>query len=1041
MPSADSSARVAELLTSLYTCETSDECVGLAADLGGVIKTLGLRTLLTEGVIDNLRTNALNKKSGLAREGAVLGIAGLCRVLGKPAQPYLFTLLPILFDLHADKGAPVREAAESAANAFFALVSPYGVKVVLPVLFEAMNKKWQSKIAALQFLGRLATVAPIQTGFLLPEIIPEISECLHDTHDEVSRAATKCMMNVCGVAGNPDIAPHLPILVSCMGHPTEVPACVQKLSATTFVAEVTGPALAIMVPLLVRALNERSAAVLRPTVVIVDNLCKLVRDPAEAGQFLPQLLPGLDRIIETAASPEVRALASAARATLVRVGGGVQKDAAPSGAAANVPSTEDATKVVKDFAASIANVKVADSYATTAIEHIVQLVRELIAAEAYSEVEWKTTLTQYIQALASEDLASVMAKAIFTHYYSLEKKRRGMESTDDDEEEGEMLCNCDFSLAYGGMMLLNHTTLRLRRGHRYGLCGANGAGKSTLMRAISRGQVENFPSPDVLRTVFVEHTLQGEDASMSILDFIASDPKLKHIAVAEKQKALEEVGFVGDRLTQEVGSLSGGWKMKLELARAMLMNADILLLDEPTNHLDVANVAWLEKYLTSQTHITCLVVSHDSGFLDNVCTNIIHYERKKLAYYKGNLSEFVKVRPEASSYYTLSSSNVKFTFPPPGFLQGITSKTKAILKMTNATFTYPGAPKPSLSNASVTLSLASRVAIVGHNGAGKSTLIKLLTGETIAQEGTVWKHPNLRIGYVAQHAFHHLDQHLEKTANTYIQWRYQGGEDREVLEKASRQLSDDEKAQMEVPIMINGQPRRVEFLLGRSKLKKSFQYEVKWIGLIHKHNTWLPREFLLEKGFQKLVQAFDDREASREGQGYRELIPAVIRKHIEDIGLDGDIADNNPLSGLSGGQKVKVVIAAAMWNNPHMLVLDEPTNFLDRDSLGGLAVAIRDWGGAVVMISHNTEFVGALCPEVWNVEAGRLTHKGKSDVADSAFEDHEESARKIAEKVAAKSGKKKLTRNEMKARDVRRRARHLKWLAEGGEKEPDTDDD
>lgn len=190
-------------------------------------------------------------------------------------------------------------------------------------------------------------------------------------------------------------------------------------------------------------------------------------------------------------------------------------------------------------------------------------------------------------------------------------------------------------------------------------------------------------------------------------------------------------------------------------------------------------------------------------------------------------------------------------------------------------------------------------------------MIKLLTGELIPQTGTVWKHPNIRVGYVAQHAFHHLEEHLEKTPNQYIQWRYQGGQDREVCEKATRKLTAEDLAQMDVPIVgANGEQRRLEDIIGRQKLKKTFQYEVKWVGYPHKHNKWMSREVLLEAGFQKLVQAFDDQEASREGQQSRELIPSVIRQHIEDVGLPGDIADNNTISGLSGGQKVKVVLAA-----------------------------------------------------------------------------------------------------------------------------------
>lgn len=340
---------------------------------------------------------------------------------------------------------------------------------------------------------------------------------------------------------------------------------------------------------------------------------------------------------------------------------------------------------------------------------------------------------------------------------------------------------------------------------------------------------------------------------------------------------------------------------------------------------------------------------------------------------------------------------------------------------------------------SVQLSLSSRIGVVGPNGAGKSTMIKLLTGELIPQQGTVWKHPNIRVGYVAQHAFHHLEMHLEKTPNQYIQWRYQGGQDREVLEKATRKMTDEDVAQMEVLVECMGHKNKIEVILGRQKLKKSYQYEVKWVGLPHKHNKWISRDVLLESGFHKLVQAFDDTEASREGQGYRELLPSVIRSHIEQVGLPGDIADHNTISGLSGGQKVKVVLAAAMWNNPHMLVLDEPTNYLDREALGGLAMAIREWGGAVIMISHNTEFVSALCPELWEIENGELVRKGYVEVNEENFED---SMEKIAKSVSKSSGKKKkLSRNEMKAQEVRRRARHMKWLSEGGEKEGDTASD
>jgi elongation factor 3 len=156
---------------------------------------------------------------------------------------------------------------------------------------------------------------------------------------------------------------------------------------------------------------------------------------------------------------------------------------------------------------------------------------------------------------------------------------------------------------------------------------------------------------------------------------------------------LASVGFDAEKRAMSVGALSGGWKMKLELARAMLMDADILLLDEPTNHLDVSNVAWLTKYLNSLKNVTSIIVSHDSGFIDDVCSHIIHYEQRKLKTYKGNLSEFVKVHPEAKSYYSLAATVTSFKLPDPGFLEGVKSKDRAILKMTGVGFQYPGTNK------------------------------------------------------------------------------------------------------------------------------------------------------------------------------------------------------------------------------------------------------------------------------------------------------------------------------------------------------------
>lgn len=160
-----------------------------------------------------------------------------------------------------------------------------------------------------------------------------------------------------------------------------------------------------------------------------------------------------------------------------------------------------------------------------------------------------------------------------------------------------------------------------------------------------------------------------------------------------------------------------------------------------------------------------MIISHDTNFLDTVCTNIIHYENKRLKVYKGNLSDFVKVKPEAKAYYTLADAAFKFVFPNPGLLDGVSSREKPVLRLRDVVYSYPGSDRIALDKVTASCSLSSRIAIIGANGAGKSTLIKVLTGEMQQQSGTVWKHPTLRVAYVAQHPLKYLNMHLEKTPN------------------------------------------------------------------------------------------------------------------------------------------------------------------------------------------------------------------------------------------------------------------------------------
>ncbi|QIX00384.1 hypothetical protein AMS68_005901 [Peltaster fructicola] len=1087
---------VARLTEQIYTSKTSQESLDAAYALQQALDSVGFRGLTQYGVVEEILKAAADKKNVARREGAVYAAGALLEkslAVSRLNEVVLLRqydgLVAVMLDSLADKQSSVKQGASYAIDALFGhLNAEAKIYGLLPLLEKYLGKttgKWQGTVGAFELIGRMADKAKIgmeslevekekdtlriAMGKTLERLIPVVEGGMHDLVSAVSAQAVKTMNALTTLIQNDDVAPKIPILIKSMEDPsTEAQRkAIHALSQTTFVTVVDSPVLALLTPLLERSLNSPTTAqeVLRMSVVVTENLTKLVHDPIQARAFLPKLKPGVQAVKDRASLPEVREIGQRALDVMNKAMKLQDGDEAVART-----SPEDVAKLLqKHTSGKMVNYPGDAETWKFASAYISEMVAEDVSQRALDRIS--RSILPYLQPLM--DNAEPAVEAIHKFYVDEDHRKFG-EPVKEDDGEVEIV-NATFSLGYGGMLLLSHTNLRLLKGHRYGLCGRNGAGKSTLMRSIATGKLDGFPPQDVVRTCFVEHN-QGEDADLSILDYCLKDPELQSEGRQRIEDVLAEVGFTAGpegRQSEKVGSLSGGWKMKLALARAMLMRADVFLLDEPTNHLDVANIKWLQEYLKTHTDITSLIVSHDSGFLDEVCTDIYHYEQKKLVCYKGNLAAFVKQKPEASSYYTLSASNVQFKFPPPGILTGVKSVTRSILRMSDCSFTYPGAPKPSLHNVTCSLNLSSRVAIIGPNGAGKSTLIKVLTGETIPQSGKVEKHPNLRIGYIKQHALEHVEMHMEKTPNQYLQWRYANGDDREVLMKATRVLTDEDKAQMDKPIDLgDGKgPKRIENLMGRQKYKKTFQYEVKWVGMLPKHNTMISRETLLEHGFSKLIQEFDDHEASREGLGFRQLEPKVISKHFDDIGLDPEIANHNEISGLSGGQKVKVVLAGAMWNNPHLLVLDEPTNFLDRDSIGGLSVAIREYKGGVVMISHNEEFVSALCPEQWHVEAGRLTQKGHLAVNLDRFEDSRPGS--IASSTAASSNvssaapsgqgtpigsgaqsetedmkfkakkKKKLTRAQQKDREARRRLRHIEWLnsPKGTPKPVDSDDE
>merc|ERR1711972_522602 len=297
-------------------------------------------------------------------------------------------------------------------------------------------------------------------------------------------------------------------------------------------------------------------------------------------------------------------------------------------------------------------------------------------------------------------------------------------------------------------------------------------------------------------------------------------------------------------------------------------------------------------------------------------------------------------------------------------------------------------------------------------------------GELKPEKGTIWKHQNMRLAYVAQHAFHHLEKHLDKTAVDYIMRRFQGADDEESLENMNMETTDDDEKKRERPWFIcpkslevkkcdmsdtaEGKKERAqkvipEALLNRNKNTKTkkYIYEVKWMHKSLESNSWVEREILLEMGYSKIVAKKDEQEAAAAGLLSKPLTQPGVEQALKDFGLDIEAASHSPLGSLSHGQRVKVVICASMWQNPHIVILDEPTNYLDRDGLGALVEGLHEFQGGVVIISHNEEFCNKVCQQKWIMEAGRLREEGEiqvdEEIADQQGPDelYDESGNKI----------------------------------------------
>ncbi|KAG9716426.1 ARM repeat-containing protein, partial [Aureobasidium melanogenum] len=288
------------------------------------------------------------------------------------------------------------------------------------------------------------------------------------------------------------------------------------------------------------------------------------------------LMPALNRNYENLADPEAREKTKQALDTLTRVG------AVVDGKAPEISKDGDMETVAAHLK-SIVGSK-ADKFETI-VNYVGAIGGQLVDEKVVEPMVWAQNTVPFLTVISGDEAKNV-AEELRKKASPLAAAGRDVEP---DEEEGEDLCNCTFNLAYGAKILLNQTHLRLKRGQRYGLLGPNGSGKTTLMRAINNEQVEGFPKQSEVKTVYVEHDLDSDDTEKTVIGWTMQ--KLAAVGVQtpedEVRKTLIEFGFLPEQLDGPIGGLSGGWKMKLALARAVFEKPDILLLDEPTNHLDV----------------------------------------------------------------------------------------------------------------------------------------------------------------------------------------------------------------------------------------------------------------------------------------------------------------------------------------------------------------------------------------------------------------------------------------------------------------------
>ena len=505
-----------------------------------------------------------------------------------------------------------------------------------------------------------------------------------------------------------------------------------------------------------------------------------------------------------------------------------------------------------------------------------------------------------------------------------------------------MLQFIDVSLRRGARLLFEHAGLQIHPGQKIGITGANGTGKSSLF-ALLQGELHADSGEVLLPDDWqIAHVAQQLSASArpAVEFVIDGDTALRDLqrSLAQAEQAdegerlaelhaqieavdgyaahsragrlLHGLGFTTADLQRPVSAFSGGWRMRLNLARALMCRSDLLLLDEPTNHLDLDAVIWLEGWLRGYPG-TLLLISHDREFLDSVAGHILHIERQQVRLYSGNYSAFERLRSErlagqqaeyrkqqreiahVQSYidrFRAKASKAKQAQSRLKALQRMQEIVPAhvdspfhfvlreperlpqqLLHLDDAAAGYDGAAV--LSGIRLTLSPGDRIGLLGRNGAGKSTLIKLLAGMLTASDGCCETARDLNIGYFAQHQVEQL--HPQHSPLEHLQ-------------------------QLDAP--------------------------------------------------------------AREQD---------LRDYLGGFGFGGDRV-SMPTAPFSGGEKSRLALALLVYRRPNLLLLDEPTNHLDLEMRQALAQALQEFTGAMVLVSHDRHLLRVCCDELLLVHDGRV---------------------------------------------------------------------